>query len=300
MNVAYRHDVGNALRDVGSYSHIEVSPLTGTIGAVLGGVDLAAPLDDVVVAEIRRALLENLVVFFRDQTLTPERLRDVGRRFGELHVHEFVKGLPECPEVIEILKTEDERVNFGGTWHSDVTYHDTPPLGSILYALEVPEAGGDTLFANQYLAYETLSEGLREMLEGRKAVHSAAPIYGTQGSFAARYGEDAGTALQPNEDHLREIEHPIFRTHPETGRKGLYVNGNFTIRLAGLSEAESRPILERLYVHATMPDFCCRFRWRPGSVAFWDNRAVQHYAVNDYPGQRRRMHRVTVLGDRPY
>lgn len=138
------------------------------------------------------------------------------------------------------------------------------------------------------------------MLEGRCAVHSAAPIYGASGSFAARYGEDAGTAIKSNDDHLREIEHPIFRTHPETGRKGLYVNGNFTICLAGLSEAESRPILERLYAHATLPDFCCRFRWQPGSVAFWDNRCAQHYAVNDYPGQRRRMHRVTVLGDRPY
>ncbi len=178
--------------------------------------------------------------------------------------------------------------------------HDTPPLGSMLYALEVPEAGGDTLFANQYPAYEDpLGRSARDAGRPQRRAQRR-PIYGTKGSFAARYGEDAGTALQPNEDHLREVEHPVFRTHHETGRKGLYVNGNFTIRLAGLSEAESRPILERLDVQATMPDFCCRFRWRPSSVAFWDNRAVQHYAVNDYPGQRRRMHRVTVLGDRPH
>ncbi len=300
MNIAYRQDVANALRDGDDYRHIEVLPLTGTIGAELRGVDLSTRLDDEVVAEIRRALLENLVIFFRDQALTPVGLRTLGRRFGELHVHEFVKGLPECPEIIEILKTEEERVNFGGTWHSDVTYHETPPLGSILHALEVPEHGGDTLFANMYLAYETLSEGLREMLEGRTAVHGAAPIYGARGSFAERYGEAAGTAIRPNEDELGEIEHPIFRTHPETGRKGLYVNGNFTIRLSGLTEAESAPILQRLYAHATTPDLCCRFRWRPGSVAFWDNRCAQHYAVNDYPGQRRRMLRVTVLGDRPY
>lgn len=299
MNVVYRENISMAGRDAAPYRYLRVNPLTGGLGAELFGVNLAETLADDVISEIRRALLEFQVIFFRDQDMTPEQQRDLGKRFGELHVHEYVKGLDDTPEVMRIIKTEADTYNFGGTWHSDVTYHETPPLGSILFALEVPDVGGDTLFANQYLAYETLSDGMKELLEGRTATHSSEPIYGKTGAFNMRYQGSASMSKPKNDMPIIETEQPIFRTHPETGRKALYVNGNFTIRIAGLPEADSAPILQRLYQHATAPDFCCRFRWKKGSVAFWDNRCVQHYAVNDYAGQRRVMHRVTVIGDRP-
>jgi len=300
MNVVYRDNISLTGRDSAPYQYLQVKPMTGALGAELFGVDLGQTLDDAVIAEIRRALLEFQVIFFRDQEMTPEQHRDFGKRFGELHVHEYVKGLDAYPEIIRIIKTESDTKNFGGTWHSDVTYHTTPPLGSILYALEVPEVGGDTLFASQYLAYETLSDGMKDLLDGRTATHSAEPIYGKAGAFNQRY-EGSSTMTKPEEEApVLVTDQPIFRTHPETGRKALYVNGNFTTRIAGLSEADSAPILQRLYLHCTAPDFCCRFRWEKGSVAFWDNRCVQHYAVNDYAGQRREMHRVTVIGDAPY
>jgi taurine dioxygenase len=299
MNIAYRENISMPHQDDAPYLHLEARPMTGGLGAELFGVDLGSALDDDVIAEIRRALLQYQVIFFRDQEMTPKQHRDFGKRFGELHIHEYVKGLDAVPEVMPVIKTATDTFNFGGTWHSDVTYHTTPPLGSILYALEAPEVGGDTVFANQYLAYETLSDGMKELLEGRKAVHSAEPIYGKTGAFSSRYKQGSSMAAKPVEAVL-ESQHPIFRTHPETGRKSLYVNGNFVVSLAGLPAIESAPILQRLYQHATAPEFCCRFRWRKGSVAFWDNRCVQHYAVNDYTGQRRVMHRVTVMGDQPY
>ena len=300
MNIVYRENVGTAVTDLSGYRQLQIAPLTGALGAELSGVDLGGPLDDSVIAEIRQALLDYQVIFFRDQSMTPQQHRDLGKRFGRLHVHEYVNGLDEVPEVMPVIKTETDRFNFGGTWHSDVSYHPTPPLGSILYALEVPEFGGDTLFANMYLAYETLPEGLKDLLGGRKAVNSSARIYGQGGAYDAKYRAGTGMAVREDEPEIVEAEHPIFRTHPETGRKSLYVNANFVTRISGMSEADSAPILDRLYQHATVPDFCCRFRWRPGSVAFWDNRCVQHYAVNDYAGQRRVMHRVTVVGDRPF
>lgn len=299
MNIVYRENISAVGRGSEPYRYLDVEPLTGGLGAELFGVNIGDDLPDAAIAEIRRALLEYQVIFFRDQEMTPEQHRDFGRRFGELHVHEYVKGLDAFPEVMRIIKTEADTYNFGGTWHSDVTYHETPPLGSILYALEMPEVGGDTLFANQYLAYETLSDGMKDLWDGRTATHSSEPIYGKSGAFNKRYQGGASMAKPETEMPVIETEQPIFRTHPETGRKCLFVNGNFTTRLAGLSEADSAPILGRLYQHATAPEFCCRFRWKKGSVAFWDNRCVQHYAVNDYAGQRRVMHRVTVMGDRP-
>lgn len=174
MNVVYRDNISLTGRDSAPYQYLQVKPMTGALGAELFGVDLGQTLDDAVIAEIRRALLEFQVIFFRDQEMTPEQHRDFGKRFGELHVHEYVKGLDAYPEIIRIIKTESDTKNFGGTWHSDVTYHTTPPLGSILYALEVPEVGGDTLFASQYLAYETLSDGMKEMLAPLRAVNSSA------------------------------------------------------------------------------------------------------------------------------
>jgi taurine dioxygenase len=281
-----------------TYRTIQVHPVSGALGAEISGVDLAQELDDGVIGEIRQALVDNLVIFFRDQKLTPERLIGFGRRFGELQVHDFVAGMNAHPEIIEVRKEEDERRNFGGVWHTDVSYLEKPALGSVLYALEVPAYGGDTLFSNQYLAYETLSEGMKSMLGGLQAVHSARTSYGVD---APRVTEKVKSSMpiRFTEAAHGEIAHPVVRTHVESGRQALYVNGGFTIRFADMTESESAPLLHYLYDHAVRPEFTCRFRWEKGSIAFWDNRCVQHNAINDYHGQRRVMHRVTIEGERP-
>lgn len=284
------------------YSRIEVRPIAGALGAEVSGIRLSDPLDDGTLGEIRGALLEHLVVFFRDQQLTPEQHKAFARRFGALDVHDYVHGMREHPEIIEVLKEPEERgLNFGGVWHSDVTYQEAPALGSVLYALEVPPYGGDTLFANQYMAYEALSPAMRALLDGLGALHSAGRAYGTE-SGGDHLQEDRFGSMQVERrnEAYHTVEHPVVRTHPETGRKGLFVNGVFTTCFAGMSEAESRPLLDFLCAHAVRPEFTCRFRWAPGSVAFWDNRCTQHFALNDYHGHRRRMHRVTITGDRPH
>jgi taurine dioxygenase len=281
---------------------LDIRPIAGALGAEIHGVDLGRELDAQTVAQLRRALLDHLVIFFRDQEMTPEQHKALGRRFGDLVVHEFVAGIEGHPEIMLIAKEKTDKYNFGGAWHSDITYSETPPLGSILYAKEVPACGGDTLFASMYLAYETLSDTLRATLDPLRAVHSASRIYGRGGEYASRDYQSGhrGTRVSPGDLAEKTAEHPVVRTHPEAGRKALYVNSAFTLRIQGMSEDESRPLLEYLYRHATTPEFTCRFRWQKGSVAFWDNRAVQHYALNDYPGQRRVMHRVTIAGDRPF
>ncbi|HTP95084.1 MAG TPA: TauD/TfdA family dioxygenase [Burkholderiales bacterium] len=274
---------------------MKIEKLSTALGAEIHGVDLAGDLTDAAVAAIRSALLEHLVVFFREQALTPAQFLAFAQRIGEPIEYPFIKGLPDHPLIIPVVKLEHERSNFGGVWHSDTTYLDTPPMGSMLLAREVPAAGGDTLFANQYLAYEALSEGMRRLLEGLTAVNSSAKADVTQ-SREDRMRSDA------REDARREYtaEHPVVRTHPETGRKALYVNTGHTVRFAGMSEDESAPLLEFLFRHQIKPEFTCRFRWRPGSLAFWDNRAAQHYPLNDYHGERRVMHRITLKGDRPH
>lgn len=281
---------------------LDVRPIAGALGAEIHGVDLGRDLDPETITLLRQALLDHLVVFFRDQDITPEQHKSLGRCFGELYTHEFVSGIEGHPEIMLIAKDKGDRYNFGGTWHSDITYSDAPPLGSILYAKEVPPYGGDTLFANMYLAYETLTDAMRATLDGLRAVHSASRIYGHAGELASRDYQTGHTGTRVNPSDLAEkaAEHPVVRTHPETRRKALFVNGAFTLRFQGMTEDESRPLLEYLYRHAVTPEFTCRFRWEEGSIAFWDNRAVQHYAINDYAGQRRVMHRVTIAGDRPF
>jgi len=233
-------------------------------------------------------------LFFRDQDLTPGALLATARQFGTPTEYPFVRGLDGYPEVIEVAKLEHERVNFGGVWHSDTTYMKSPPMGTLLLAKETPRVGGDTIFANMYLACETLSNGLRGVLGGLTAINSSAK------ADASRTREDRiRSAPKHGGDRLLEAEHPVLRTHPETGRKALYVNVAHTLRFGGMTEAESAPLLGFLFQHQTRPEFTCRFRWRPGSLAFWDNRAAQHNAINDYPGHRRIMHRVTLAGDRP-
>jgi taurine dioxygenase len=281
-----------------AYNTIAVDRIAGALGAEVSGVDLSRPIADVVIAEIRQALIDNCVIFFRDQHLTTEQHLAFGRRFGELQVHDFVEAMDDREEVLEVRKEEYETRNFGGSWHTDVSYLERPALGSVLYAREVPDHGGDTMFANQYLAYETLSDGMKKMLGGMAAIHSASRIYGTAAK-RAKEPLPSSMSFRFSEAAHAEVEHPVIRTHSETGRKTLYVNGNFTVRFKDMTEEESAPLLQYLYQHAVRPEFTCRFHWQPNSIAFWDNRAVQHYAVNDYDGKRRVMHRVTIEGERP-
>jgi taurine dioxygenase len=273
---------------------MKVQRIAGAIGAEIHGVDLTQDLDDETVAAIRRAWLEHLVIFFRDQELSPARFLAFARRFGEPVEYPFVKGIDGFAEIIPVVKREHETVNFGGIWHSDTTYLEAPPMGTMLIARDVPPFGGDTLFANQYLAWETLSPGMKQLLDGLVAVNSSAKA----------------DVTKTREDRMRDgkrddarteyaAEHPVVRTHPETGRKALYVNVAHALRFKEMSEEESAPILQYLFQHQVRPEFTCRFSWRPGSIAFWDNRCAQHNPVNDYHGHRRAMHRITLAGDRP-
>ena len=272
----------------------EVKPLAGALGAELRGIDLSAALPDATIAAIRQALLDHLVIFFRDQTLPPDRFLSLARRFGTPIEYPFVKGIEGFPEIINVAKLEHETVNFGGVWHADTTYLQEPPMATLLLAREVPEVGGDTLFANQYLAYATLSEKLRGLLATLGGVSSSAK------ADASRTREDRIRSDGSAEARkLLEAEHPAVRTHPETGRKALYVNRAHTVSFAGMTWEESAALLDFLFQHQIRPEFTCRFRWTPGALAIWDNRCAQHYAVNDYHGHRRVMQRITLAGDRP-
>jgi taurine dioxygenase len=267
-----------------------VRRMAGAIGAEIGGVKLRSDLPDAVIAELRRLWLEHLVLFFRNQELTPQELAALARRFGEVLHYPFLKGLDEAPEVIQVAKLEHETVNFGGLWHTDTAYLAEPPMATMLIAREVPPHGGDTLFASLYAAYDALSDGMKQMLAPLRAVNSSSK------AEKSRTREDRGINEAPR---VLEAEHPVVRTHPETGRKALYVNGGHTLRFVGMTEAESAPLLEYLFAHQVRPEFTCRFHWEPGSIAFWDNRCALHNPINDYHGFRRIMHRVTLAGDRP-
>lgn len=277
-----------------NYRDFEARPVSGAIGAEIHGLDLSAPLADETVAEIRQALLEHLVLFFRGQQLDPPGFMAFGQRFGPLSRYPFVRGMDDFPDIVEVVKREDERINFGGIWHSDTTYLETPPFATLLYACELPPMGGDTLFANMYGAYESLSPGMQRLLEGRRAVNSA----NKSDAAATRLSRNTE---RPTDSHYEDnvAMHPIVRTHAETGRKALYVNRGHTVRIEGMTVEESKPLLDVLFAHQSRPELTCRFRWTPGIVAFWDNRAAQHYAMNDYHGHRRVMRRITLAGDRP-
>ena len=279
---------------------IQLSPISGALGAEISGVDLSRPLDDATFAEVRQAFLDHCVIFFRDQKLTPDQQKDFGRRFGNLNVHPFVGHVAGHPEIIPIIKEKDEKVNFVGGWHTDMSFLAEPPLGSVLYALETPSYGGDTLWANQYLAYEQLSSGMKKMLDGLVAVHTAGMQYGLESEASKNSAKRKSMETKVTSEAEATIEHPVVRTHPETGRKALYVNEAFTLKFKGMTKRESKSLLQFLFQHCVQEPYTCRFRWQPGSLAFWDNRCTQHYALNDYHGQRREMHRVTIDGDKPF
>ena len=276
----------------GTYQHIEVRPLAGALGAEVFGVDMAGDLDDEVVREVRQAFLDHLVIFLRDQSVTPQQQVAFARRFGDPMEYPNLPGLPEQPLITPVVKLEHEFNNFGGVWHSDTTYLPEPPMGSMLLALEVPPHGGDTLFANQYLAFEALSDGLRETLDDLMGISSSAK------AEASRTVEDRLKEAGVERKALT-AEHPLVRTHPETGRKALYTSDAHTVTIKGWTEEESLPLLKFLWAHQIKPEFTCRFRWQPGSLAFWDNRAAMHNPINDYHGYRRVLHRITLAGDKP-
>jgi taurine dioxygenase len=270
----------------------KVSPLGNALGAVISGVDVSKPLGEPVLAEMRQAFLEYLVIFFRDQRLTPQQQLAFARQFGEPMAYPQLTGLAGSPLVTPVIKHEHETTNFGGVWHTDTAYLERPPMASMLYALETPPRGGDTLFANQYLAYETLPAEIRKRVNGLIAVNTSTKAEASKTREVRQ--RDAGDPLK-----VLEARHPAVRTHPETGRKSLYVNIGHTTHFEGWSQRQSELLLAELFAHQTRPEFICRFKWAPGSIAFWDNRCTLHFPVNDYHGHRRVMHRVTLAGDKP-
>ena len=267
---------------------MEVRRIAGALGAEIHGVDLRNNPESQIAA-IRRVFLEHQVIFFRNQQLDPAQFMAFARSMGTPVEYPFVKGIEGFPQVIEVKKLEHEKHNFGGIWHSDTAYLQEPPMGSMLLAREIPPYGGDTEFASQYLAFEALSDGMKRLLDGLFGVNSSAK------ADVTRTREDR---VKEYSEHY-EAEHPVVRTHPQTGRRALYVNRGHTVRFRGMTEAESAPLLEFLFRHQVKPELTCRFQWQVGSLAFWDNRCTQHNPVNDYHGYRRVMHRVTLAGDAP-
>ena len=280
-----------------AYEHLRVEPLTHAIGAEIGGVDLGKPLEPEVLAEIERAFLEHQVTVFRDQALTPEQQKGFGAHFGRFATHPFRPPLSGHPELLTIAKEADERRNVGGGWHTDMTFAEVPPKGSMLYAIEVPPDGrGDTLFASCEAAYQAMSSGMKRLLAGLTGVHCAERVHGS----AATAGENAfRRTASTKPEATRMTLHPAVRTHPESGRKCLFVNPSFTLRFDSMSEQESQPLLAYLFRHMAKPEFVVRVRWRVGTLVLWDNRCTQHYALNDYHGYRREMRRLMIEGDRP-
>ena len=273
---------------VRDFNRINVTPVTGSIGAEVDNVDLR-DIDDEVIGEIQQAWLDHKVLFFRDQDLTHEQHVAYGRALGELEVHPFTDNVEGYPEILVIDSKPDKFIS-AEVWHSDVTFRESPPLGSVLLGRTIPPWGGDTCFANMELAYERLDDDVKEQIDGLYAIHSYVKAFG-----ARMNAEERAAALEKFPDQ----KHPIVRTHPVTGNKILFINRNFTLNIDGMTTDESRPLRRMLCAQAEIPEIQCRFRWQPNSIAQWDNRCTQHYAVPDHGGHHRRVERVTLIGDRP-
>lgn len=283
---------------VHTQGYLKVAPAAGAAGAYVTGIDVSKVLDDEEVAGLRRALLRHQVIALPDQKISLDDLERLTDALGGRDVTPFVKPMEDRPYVIRILKEKDEKLNFANAWHTDLSYLPAPPSFTLLYCLEAPPVGGDTVWANQYLAYETLSPGLRETLRGLDAVHSAGMAYGT-GGYLDSVKDKMSTPIAPSKDAYREHTHPAVIAHAETGRGALFVNPVYTTRISGWSNAESSGLLQHLYRHSVNENFTWRLRWGEGTLAIWDNRCTQHFALNDYHGYRREMVRTSVKGTAP-
>jgi len=276
-------------------STLDIRPISGAVGAEIHGVDLTSTMSDDLFAEIRQAYDDYGVIFFRDQDLTPEHHIAFAERWSDININRFFTPVDGYPMIAEVRKEPGQQANIGSRWHTDHSYDQVPAMGSVLYALEVPTKGGDTIFASMAAAYDALSDGMKAALDGLEAHHSSRHAFGLNArKMKSTFGIDQ--AYNNPDLATQDAIHPVVLTHPRTGRRGIYVNGDFTTHFVGWTKTESQPLLEMLYAHATRPQFTGRFRWEKGSVALWDNLAVQHCAVNDYQGERRLMHRITIEG----
>ena len=284
------------MNDLATATKLDVRPISGACGAEVHGVDLSQNLSDATIAGIRKALLDHCVIFFRDQDIDVAQHKAFAKRFGKIFVHPNYKGVGADDEVVVIRREPGDKKIVGEEWHADTTMVEEPPMAAILYAIEVPAFGGDTMFASQYAAYDTLSDGMKKMLSGLRAYHSDRKVAGPQANMNA-----FRTTKVREDDGWRETVslHPVVVTHPETGRKLLYVNHSYTYCFEGMTEEESRPLLDYLLNHGHRPEFTCRFRWEKGSIAFWDNRVCKHLAVHDSHKERRHMRRIQVCGTKP-
>ena len=274
---------------------MKIKRISGALGAEISGVDLTQPMSLALTQEIRDVFLSSGVIFFRNQALSSPQFMAFASAMGEPVEYPFVQGFENFPHIIEVKKLAHEKVNFGGVWHSDTTYLETPPMGSMLLAKEIPPQGGDTLFACQYAAYEALSDTMQRMLQGLQGISNSAKADVSK-TREDRIQSDGKTSAPQSFTN----SHPVVRTHPETGRKALYVNVAHTAGIEGLTEAESAPLLAFLFRHQIKPEFTCRWSWEPDALAFWDNRCTQHNPINDYHGFRRILHRITLQGEKPF
>ena len=273
-------------------SNILINPTSGSMGVEIHNVDLSKELSDSLFSEIRETFIEHGLIFFRDQELTPDDHLRFAKRWGEININRFFAKVEWYDQIAEVKKDPDQKINIGGAWHTDHSYDQVPAMGSILLAKETPKIGGATLFANMYRAYETLSDGMKKTLEAMTACHSSRHVFGAHTGYSEASNQRIGNPELATQDAI----HPVIITHPESKRKALYVNPEFTVNFEGWTVEESKPLLDYLTEHTTQQENTTRFQWEPGAIAFWDNRCTWHFALNDYPGETRLMHRITVEG----
>lgn len=278
------------------YKSITVTPISREVGAEIGEVDIAAGINDEQFGEILQAYIDYGVIFLRGQSITPDQHIEFARRWGEINVNRFFQPVETHPMIAEVRKEAHQKKNIGATWHTDHSYDQVPAMGSILYAREVPSLGGDTLFSSMYAAHDALSDGMKKMLRGLRAEHSSRHAFGEE-AYVNTDLEDLNGRLGNTDVAIQDAVHPVIIRHPLSGRPALYVNGDFTLKFEGWSKQESQPLLDFLYQHARQNEFTCRFKWQKGSMAIWDNRATHHCALNDYQGEMRLMHRITIEGE---